>query len=144
MAKSKKLLDKDLMYSKIMPSSHVEEDTTEIPISEIVDASEDTAGELRIFSRSEEWRDNTNGEYTINIMENLILEHLDAVILKFRCCRCKPCRRAIAAIALNKLPPKYIAAEPKAAAEQMEQVPAKTIYAALIQAALKVRGNPRH
>ena len=60
----------------------------------------------------------------VNLVEQLVADRLDAVFEKFNCCRCDKCRRDVAALALNTIPPQYVVAEP-------EEIPA-LLAAALI------------
>ena len=44
-----------------------------------------------------------------NYMEEVVLQKLDQVLAQYPyCCKCDQCRRDIATLALNNLPPRYI------------------------------------
>ncbi len=43
-----------------------------------------------------------------NIMESIVRDRLDKMIAEQNVCKCKQCYVDILAIALNKLPPKYV------------------------------------
>ena len=44
-----------------------------------------------------------------NYMEDVVERNIDAIMAKFpNCCKCEECRKDIAALALNNLPPRYI------------------------------------
>lgn len=44
-----------------------------------------------------------------NYMEDVVERNIDAIMAKFpHCCKCEECRKDIAALALNNLPPRYI------------------------------------
>lgn len=81
----------------------------------------------------------------VNIMELLIDEKMDLAMEKFHCCGCDRCRQDIAAMALNKLHPKYIVAEPEQLDAGMADKESNTqVTTALVQAILKVKANPKH
>ena len=47
-----------------------------------------------------------------NQMEIYVLENIDSVLEKYPdCCKCEHCRQDIAVIALNHLPPRYVATQ---------------------------------
>ena len=81
---------------------------------------------------------------TINLMESLVLQNIDAVIQKFSCCSCDRCRRDIAAYALNQLPPKYIVAEVSKADDISRDIPTRAVMSALVKAVIQIRSHPRH
>ena len=142
MAKSKSALDKDLMFSKIMPSialsneAKQEEEFSAFP-------EEDGGLRSRIFTTMDGLRARSSVA-TVNIMEQMVLENMDAVIGKFNGCRCDRCRCDMAALALNRLPAHYIVVSPEEMQARMEEVPKKQVLDALVQAVIKVRSNPRH
>ena len=146
MAKSKKELDKDLLFSKIMPaldSNPFCSDSSKDPLD--AEASPNSLSALRdkIFARNTSFYESETIA-TINVMENLVLKYVDSVIQRFNVCSCDRCRRDICAYALNTLPPKYavVAASKIERAESV--IPNKLIMDALIKAAIQVRANPRH
>lgn len=80
----------------------------------------------------------------VNVMEQLVAERLDAALAKFNCCRCDRCRRDAAAIALNKLPAKYVVAGSAQLQEYASAIPSAQVTTAVVQAVLQVRAHPRH
>ena len=98
----------------------------------------------RLFARSDNTAPGMEQVSTVNLMESLVLRHLDTVIQRFNCCRCDRCRRDVAACALNLLPPKYVVADPVRLDDLAETIPAKGVYDALIKSVLKIRANPHH
>lgn len=80
----------------------------------------------------------------VNIMEYLVIERLDAVFSKFNCCKCDKCKKDVAAIALNKLAPKYVVTDPDRIREFVARQNSSDASAALIQGILQVRAHPRH
>lgn len=81
----------------------------------------------------------------VNVMELLIDTKMAPAMEKFHCCTCDKCRQDIAAMALNKLHPKYIVAEPEPLTAAMEDKESNMqVTTALVQAILKVKANPKH
>ena len=148
MAKSKKELDKDLMFKKIMPalaenpfsSDNVKQ--SELDIAFNADYNSLSALRDKLFARSS--GSDASSVATINVMESLVLQHLDTVISKFNSCSCDKCRCDIAAYALNLLPPKYIVEDPANIASISNEISSKLVMDALIKAVIQVRANPRH
>lgn len=146
MAKSKKELDKDLMFSKIMPalnsnpfSSDASSDQPE------AETSPDSLSALRdkIFARSPSFFE-PEAISTINVMESLVLKNVDAVIQRFNVCSCDRCRCDICACALNNLPSRYAVVQSSRIGLVEAEIPKNVIIDALIKAAIQVRSNPHH
>ncbi len=95
----------------------------------------------RIFSRVEEDCENY---FTTNVIECVVLKHLDEAISRFNTCSCDRCRCDIVAHALNNLQPKYVVGSPRRAEMFQENVNVRTVLVALVNAVLAVRANPRH
>lgn len=148
MAKSKKELDKDLMFSKILPaltsnpfssvSSYVSGGDSEDSAADPITALRD-----KIFARSNYYVESETIA-TINVMENMVLKNVDSVIQRFNVCSCDRCRCDICACALNHLPPRYIVAQKDKIEKAESQIPKKLVMDALIKAVIKVRSHPRH
>lgn len=98
----------------------------------------------RLFARSDNGEAGFKQVSTVNLMESLVLRHLDTAIQRFSCCRCDRCRRDVAACTLNHLPPQYVVADPDRLDAMSAAIPSKIVYDALIKAVLKVRANPHH
>ncbi|GFN21743.1 MAG: late competence development ComFB family protein [Thermoanaerobacteraceae bacterium] len=83
-----------------------------------------------------------------NYMENCVWELLDEVLAKDPdACRCEICRHDIAALALNRLPPRYVVRDEGAVYTKLCMLEAQyraDIYAALTEALMQVKANPRH
>lgn len=83
-----------------------------------------------------------------NIMEKLVWDNLDVVLKrKAGACSCETCRADIAALALNRLKPKYVATskgEIISKANYLENQVYLTIIVALTEAVEIVTANPRH
>lgn len=146
MAKSKKELDKDLLFSKIMPAldsnPFCSDSSADSPDAE---ASPNSLSALRdkIFARNTGFHESETIA-TINVMENLVLKYVDSVIQRFNVCSCDRCRRDICAYALNILPPRYAVVAASKIERVEEETPNKLIMDALIKAAIQVRANPHH
>ena len=149
MAKSKKELDKDLMFSKIMPALSDNPFTAPVAAAPPLRTEEpegtDALSALRekLFARSSDYIESETIA-TINVMENLVLNKVDQVIARFNVCTCDRCRCDICACALNILPPRYIVAKPDVIAKAEAEVPEKLVMDALIKSVIKVRSHPRH
>ena len=162
MSKSKKELDKDLMFSKILPaltsnpfSLTNAPGVSDVsgapggPASSAVRAESDYIPESlsalreKIFAKSVEFSDPEN-IFATNIMEHLVLKNVDSVIQRFNVCSCDHCRCDICAYALNILPPRYIVAKPESIARAENEIPKKMVVDALIKAVIRVRAHPHH
>lgn len=146
--------DKDLLFSKLLPALNGNPFSStyagkradaikEVP-KKNAENGEDSLTALRsqLFARSSDYSSDTYS--TLNLMENLVLEHIDSVIRRFNSCSCDRCRCDIAAYALNQLPPQYIVADSQYAAQLEKEIPQKTVLDALINAVIYVRGHPNH
>lgn len=155
MARTKKEIDKDLMYKKLMPSAlkpakeqsdAAEEAEAFASLSAEAAAEEVRRGRQRPVVRREvgvPFMD-TQPTILINAMESAVLEKLDAVLARFKCCKCDRCKKDIVAIALNKLPAKYMVLTEGRPAPELDPQTRAQILSAMIQAVLAVRAHPRH
>lgn len=157
MAKSKNEIDKEIMYRKIMPTSGRFSQSQEpvIPQNQTPAAVSMTAAPTRpkpsaspvnhtsaVNAQFQESRD----MILVNIMEDLVLSRLDSTLARFNCCKCNKCKKDIAALALNRLEPRYFVMkehDEKKRAEAEEEY-ASAVTSALIQAILIVKKSPRH
>jgi competence protein ComFB len=80
----------------------------------------------------------------VNAMETVVIGKLDAVLSKFKCCKCDRCKKDIVALSLNKLPAKYMVLPDDQAARDIDPQTNAQVVAAMIQAILAVRAHPRH
>ena len=156
MARSKKEIDKELMYKKLMPSARTarEQEPAEPPESRspvaVPTVSSAPPSPPASAQRPPEPRrlaiqslDNRQ-MVVVNAMESCVLDKLDEVLERFSCCRCDRCKKDIAAIALNKLPPKYMVLADGQPEPDIDPQTNAQIVAAMIQAVIKVRAHPRH
>jgi hypothetical protein len=80
----------------------------------------------------------------VNIMETQVMGKLDSLLDRFTCCRCDRCKKDIVALALNKLPPKYMVLTEGQPDPEVDEKTNSKIVLAMIQALIRVRDNPRH
>lgn len=133
------------MFQKIIPALNANPFSSYSVPDATDEAAPDSLEVLRskLFARSEESAESETLA-TINIMESLVLRHIDSVLQRFNVCKCDRCRCDVAACALNLLPPKYIAATPAQISEVEKTIPQNIVMDALIKAVIQVRANPRH
>lgn len=146
MAKNKKQLDKDIMFQKIMPVL-AGNPFADLSGTEQFQQQESNASELSILrARLAPQHKDTAPQHPMprNAEELAVDGLIDQVIQKFNCCACDHCRRAIAAEALNALPPCYMAEDGQALTEAASHIDSRNVYNALIKAVLKIRTNPPH
>lgn len=139
------------MFKKLMPA--LSDNPFALIDEEEVLAVEEPAPEVRkeadsalyskLFARSDEARD-PDAIFTINVMETLVLRHLDAAIKRFNVCSCDRCRCDVAAYALNHLPPRYTMGTYEKLAQFERDIPLSAVTDALIKAVIQVRSKPRH
>jgi competence protein ComFB len=83
-----------------------------------------------------------------NVMEGLVAHALDSVLKNYSCCDCEQCRMDMMAIALNKLPPRYIATdkgEVMTKADQLMALQSQANVITEVTAAIEVvKSHPRH
>jgi len=146
MAKTKKELDKDLMFSKIMPALSGNPFTAgSAPAQEEGEEEPSPLSALRdkLFARSTAGAE-TETFSTINVMENLVLKNVDEVIRRFNVCSCDRCRCDICAHALNMLPSRYAVVQSSSIENIEAEISVKMVMDALIKSALRIRAHPRH
>lgn len=157
-AKGAKGFDKEYIFNLIMPSSadpepeepeKPEQEAPPAPEPEPADEAMDSLALLRerlnqpVAPSSVQLRP-TKNLVVVNLVEQLVADRLDAVFEKFNCCRCDKCRRDVAALALNAIPPQYVVAQPEEVPALLEEADTREIPGALVKAILQVKGNPKH
>ncbi len=156
MTKTKKDIDKELMYKKLMPSGpksarnapkDVTEEAPAPTYAEAVAASlEEPLNQHRTIMRREvgvPFMD-TQPTILVNAMENIVLEKLDSVLSRCQCCKCDRCKKDIVAKSLNKLPPRYMVLAEGQPTPDIDPQTNAQVVSAMIQAVLAVRTSPRH
>lgn len=165
MPKNKNEIDKEMMYRKIMPTSVRPMQSAVQSPDTSVDGSPSSAPTAPSQSLTETsaaknaypqplLKKNTSGVrlresqnmVLVNVMEELVVSKLDATLMRFNCCKCNKCKKDIAAIALNRLPPKYIVIDENDTVKRKEAEDkyASDVTGALVQAILAVKKEPRH
>jgi len=155
MTRTKKEIDKELMYKKLMPSSPKTAKTT-LP-DEVAEApsymqnvhavtEEQPLNQHSTIMRREVGVPFMDSQPTVlvNAMETVVLEKLDSVLAKFKCCKCDRCKKDIVAITLNKISPKYIVLQEGQPTPDIDVQTNAEVVTAIIQAVLAVRAKPRH
>ena len=83
-----------------------------------------------------------------NQTEALVLENIDSVLAQYPdCCKCDRCRRDIAIIALNHLPPKYVSSHKGSVFAKLDALSMEgkiEIVEQIAKAIEIVKRNPRH
>lgn len=158
MAKTKKEIDKELMYKKIMPTaSAVSSDNTikiitgntqgaqqPAPAPQEAEPKEAAPAEDEAQNLKQMTKLAAENTRVVNLMEALVESRIDGAIKKFGCCNCEKCRNDIAAITLNKLAPCYIIEDNPILRDEMDRKRAAEVATALVQAILVVKAHPSH
>ncbi len=168
MAKTKNEIDKESMFNKIMPSNLIKKNLENSQAPEFDDEatpSQQTATKPQIslhqanvekgtinsiktplFSIEDKKNSFVKRKSTVmvNIIEQLVASKLDMAFNKFNCCKCDRCRQDVAALALNKIKPKYIIVDENEAKDVLDNHDDPTVMSAIIQAMLTVMSHPRH
>ena len=82
-----------------------------------------------------------------NLMEDVVLQDVDAMMAADGGCCCEVCRADVIAYALNHLPPRYVASDKGRMLVKLDSCAAQfrtDVVAALTAAIRQVRANPRH
>ena len=82
-----------------------------------------------------------------NYMEEVVFNLIEGVLEDINVCKCESCVMDIAAIALNDLPPKYIATEKGELYSKVNSLKSQfevDVIAAITKAAVLVKRSPRH
>lgn len=80
----------------------------------------------------------------VNAMEGFVMDKLDSVLARFKCCKCDRCKKDIVAMALNKLPAKYMVIMENRPSPDPDPQTSAQVLTAMIQSVLAVRAHPRH
>lgn len=160
MAKSRSEIDKEMMYRKIMPTAarkSLAQESVEtagrpvspegIPAGGItgVPTASSMANAVRRPGVAIPFKEDQD-MVLVNLVEELVGSRLDATLDRFNCCKCNKCKKDIAALALNRLTPRYVVMHEndeerrRAAGEQY----GSEVTSALVQAILVVKKEPRH
>lgn len=100
-----------------------------------------------VLSRVKNTLKANNAPHFTNVMEDLVKEQIDKNIETFGICQCAVCRGDLAALALNRLQPKYVSTEKGrliSSTEKMSYDNILEIIKAIAECAEMVKQNPRH
>ena len=169
MSKSRTEIDKEIMYRKIMPSASKRDAKTEqadtgnsgagqsdtAPFDR-VNGGEGAMGMPALSAPSAAAMAKTlkrspvtfpfkeeNNMVLVNLMGELVINKLDSTLDRFNCCKCK---KDIAALALNRLKPRYVVMkeEEQEKRRKAELENGSEVTGALVQAILVVKKAPWH
>lgn len=171
MARSKKEIDKELMYKKLMPTANAAESEAEPKAAEAEPAAappaekkasaltpppaaaapapkpEAKAPAADISAAAAAIVSGSapleEGEL-VNVMELMVNARIDAAMEKFRCCTCDKCKKDVTAITLNKLVPCYILSTDDKKRGEAEAKFAGQVATGIVQAILTVKARPTH
>lgn len=82
-----------------------------------------------------------------NMMEPLVLDKINDTISQFGCCTCEVCKMDIASLALNKVPPRYVATHMGEMYTKLEALSVQygaDVLNAITSSVNAVKENPRH
>lgn len=154
MPRSKKEIDKELMYRKLMPSQPRRGPEEEPgPAGGAAAALQTEPGPARISPPARRVPEphkvsvpslENHQTEVVNVMESAVLSKLESVLSRFQCCRCDRCKKDIVALALNKLPPKYMVLTDGQQPPDIDPQTNAQVVTAMIQAVIRVRAKPRH
>ena len=168
MARTKSEIDKESMFNKIMPSNLIRknsEDSQAPEFDEEATSLQQTVTKPQISLHQANVENTTinptktplysmedkknsfvkrKSTVMVNIIEQLVASKLDMAFNKFNCCKCDRCRQDVAALALNKIKPKYIIVDENEAKDVLNNHDDPTVMSAIIQAMLTVMSHPRH
>ena len=168
MAKGRPEIDKEAMFRKIMPSSFSAPGEEEgvpapaaphnplsppAPVSQLTQppsppqaaGSPPAGGPAALVGGGVQLRRTAGARILVNIMEYLVIDKLDEAYEKFNnCCKCDKCRQDAAALALNKLKPKYIVVEERQIPYQIAKNNSPEVTSSIVKAILQVKAHPQH
>lgn len=153
MSKTRTEIDKEMMYRKIMPTSGRKNDVSQSRTEEQtafsgVPALPASAAMAKAILRPTVTMPIRQEQEAVlvNLMEELVLAKLDLTVDRFNCCKCDKCKKDIAALALNRLPPRYVVMkeQDRERRKQNEEAYSTEVTGALVQAILVVKKQPRH
>lgn len=90
---------------------------------------------------------NSELSYTVNLIEVLIKDKLDAVLEKFKCCQCESCLTDIVDIALSSFPKNNFTGTKKEienAFKEFKQTNSIDVISAIIKAIILIRKKEKH
>lgn len=167
MSKSKNDINKEAMFSKIMPSGSLAHTVApQVKLAEpndpFIDDRDKKATELEEAREKEKEGEKADGNdekdtektdspmkkniqtIMVNIRERMVMDRLDEALEKFSCCTCFFCRQDVTCMALNSLQPKYIVTTEEDIDKIIENEDSAEVTQAIMKAILYVKTHPRH
>ena len=154
-SKQKLEFDKDYIFNLIMPSGSAHEE--EVPASDIREdviaivpeelTAQDSLSDLRtrlFMSPPAVQSAPSQGLVLVNIMEAIVLRRMESAFERFACCRCDKCKKDVALLALNNIPPHYVLADPENLEPHIIHASTKGVSDAIVKAIIQVKNNPSH
>lgn len=156
-SKAKRDIDKELMYSKIMPSAPrpgkaavqdgriaeaINEKAQEI-IATGASQIHNHVGKTNIYPKNTIAMPTPRPKILVNLVEYAIKDKLDEAFAKFNCCKCDKCKMDVVAITLNKMEPKYVVISEEDIPTAMKKYTGNVVPS-IVKAIIEVKSNPRH
>ncbi len=144
--RTKRDINKELMFNKIMPSYMPEgEPYDENNINTALPAAPVNSFQNQL--QPPDVHQNTKTSDTvryINITETVLSKKLDGMITMFKCCKCDQCRQSIILNVLNNTKPHYVYNKPSEVDKLIETNNCADIIQPIIRAILDIKANPAH
>ncbi|MFZ2538675.1 MAG: late competence development ComFB family protein, partial [Oscillospiraceae bacterium] len=144
MAKTRKDIDKDSMFQKIMPSADITNKKS--IIAEKINSEEAVSTkqtDMQYIIDHAIALPQKNQAFIINIIEKAVSDNLDSVLDRFKCCKCDRCKKDIIALSLNSLPPKYVVAfSDRPLPDYRGDQRTAEVTTAIVRAVIKVKAEP--
>lgn len=161
MARSKKEIDKELMYQKILPTANqgtrerkqpaamvdpilFPQRQAESAVEQPAPIAPEPQPPVVEVPAAEPPAPEPMEPQLVNLMESFVTSRIDEVMRKFNCCSCDRCRRDILAMTLNKLPPLYVLEDDLNLRDQKEKERSADVAAALVKSVLAIKAHPNH
>ena len=144
MARKRSEIDKELLYKKLMPSARFAGPGFPETAAPGTEAEPPEAGRAQAPRKVSVPALDNRRMQVVNVMESAVLGKMDSILARFQCCRCDRCKKDILALALNRLPPKYMVLSEGETPPDIGPELNAQVVAAMIQAVLRVRAKPRH
>ncbi len=153
---SKREINKELMFNKIMPTrlldsfdnfDDFDEDSTKDFYTTLtqdennqVDIIDNNASNISEIKKT----DNTNQIVLTNIIEKIVMSKIDRALEKFKICKCYFCKQQIIARTLNELMPKYVLLKEDEIDEFVANEDDTEVVSMLVKTIINVKSNPIH
>ncbi len=149
--RTKRDINKELMFNKIMPSYMPEgESYDDSNINTASPAAPVNSVQNQVQTQHVQQNENANEKSVsdtvryINITEKVLHKKLDGMITMFKCCKCEQCRQSIILNVLNNTKPHYVYQKPSEVDKLIETNNCADIIQPIIRAILDIKANPAH